>query len=632
MAKGSDNTFGESLEERQRRVDAILEKHRDWLDKREHEEDRADLSGMNLRDVSLREADLRGAILGNAQVYDADFYGTSLREIDLRNVEGLTECQLAGTDLSHAILPSEPPGIGKFGALDQIKDISVQARTLLWITIGACVFAVVTMSVANDAIILSHLGSTLLPVVNINVPIGMFFWCMPVVLLGLYLYLHFQLQYLWNGLAGLPSFFPDGVSLDERAYPLFLRSLVRIYVPLLKKHRPPQWWLQAYASVAAAWWLVPSTIFLFWIRYLRMHEMWVTLWHIAVLALSVWFGFATYGLSVHALSGRGGPAACAGVQDSKKSPQSPNSRGLAPAVAVLIFCSLVSLAVIRVENHGDLLRSCFYPTQETSKPISVSNGPSESIAQEGGLRQWIRRQICADLSFGEVSHKPDGWLGFREEDRKQLLGVKGALLKGVNLQGADGRGAFLVDATLVEADLQGADFSRADLRKSNLNGANLYRAKLRNAILMGAHLDGCCLRNADLKSVRLSALYILKTSSSEVCCLRTSLSFACLENANLFNADLDDAYLEGTSLKGADLGNAKLRDAVLKDADLSGAVLFDTDLSGADLSESKGLTDEQLKEACADRKPTLPGGMRVEKRCRRTDEVLQKKDRCRSCD
>jgi uncharacterized protein YjbI with pentapeptide repeats len=688
MATDNHSDYEETVGMDQRKLDSMLDMHRQWLESQEKDGVQADLSGKNLRGLSFRAADLKRAILQNAdlsgadlsnaqlneavlrgailkdsiidgaklrgaQVYDADLYGARLREVNLQNVEGLAECQLAGTDLLNCKLP---PDMGNWGSLEQIEDISVQARTLLWISIGACVFGVVTMSVTSDAVILSHIGSTLLPVVQINVPIGVFSFAMPVVLLGLYLYLHFQLQYLWNGLASLPSFFPDGVSLDERAYPLFLRSLVRLHVPLLKKHRPPQWWLQPYASIAVAWGLVPFTIILFWIRYLRMHEAGTTLWHILLLASAFWFGLTTYGLAVDTLGGKKRPEQWMCVQSDSKSVQRPHTlRNAAIAAVLLLLCSLVSGAAFCIEGEPSssfILRNlplcedlgcCFRQMLGLSPSSLECFGETQCApkktpaASDGGVvQQWIRHLLCADISFGAISHRPENWLLLRREERENLMGVKGALLTNVNLQGADGHGAFLADATLYRADLQGADFSGADLRKADLTQADMRRAKLRNVDLRGAHLDKCCLKHADLKRARLSRLSVPETPGSEkpppeTSSKLTSIFRADLECANLYKADLSEANCERSILSRANLQEAILGDANLKKAnlqgailrgvrlnnvDLDGATLQGADLSGADLSEAKGLTAEQIKKACGDEHTRLPSNIRIRlKRC-----------------
>ena len=98
------------------------------------------------------------------------------------------------------------------------------------------------------------------------------------------------LQRLWSGLAGLPAIFPDGRTLDQRAYPWLLTSLVGKYVPRLKEDRPPFSRQQVFLSVLTAWILVPGTIGWFWLRYLPLHDWWGTGFHIGLVALAVTAG------------------------------------------------------------------------------------------------------------------------------------------------------------------------------------------------------------------------------------------------------------------------------------------------------------------------------------------------------
>src|SRR5262249_25330085 len=94
------------------------------------------------------------------------------------------------------------------------------------------------------------------------------FLAAPFVLVGVYVYFHMYLLRLWELLGTLPARFPDGRALDEKAYPWLLTSLVRLYVPLLRKQRMPLWWLQVAISITTAWLLVPGTILLFLVPFL----------------------------------------------------------------------------------------------------------------------------------------------------------------------------------------------------------------------------------------------------------------------------------------------------------------------------------------------------------------------------
>jgi uncharacterized protein YjbI with pentapeptide repeats len=516
----------------------------------------SELIGCNLRKAVLRDSDFRGAKLKDAQLCDADLCGATLHEVNLTTAHGLVERQLAGTDLSNAELPA---GLGKFDALGKVTDVSVQARTLLWVTVGACLFALITMFITTDALIVAHSGLTLLPLVNINVPVFKFFLVWPLILLGLYMYLHFQLQYLWTALASLPSVFPDGVSLDERAYPLFLVGLVRWHIPILKKFRPPLYWSQGTAAIGAVWLLVPVTLFLFWLEYVRMHEWWGTGCHLVAFLITTGFGLVTYSSTARTLSGERNPMPCADEQKGRNRPRFGAMMLVVTvlAAAVVIICISLSVAAFR----GSLVNP-----------------------------EWLKPWFCVDFSYGEISHKPDDWLRLSEENPTKLSRiVKGALLSDVNLRGATGIGSFLVNATLDRAHLQWADLSYADLRACDLTRADLQHAQLLGSDLRGAHLTDAQLQRSYLKSAILS---------------EAILSGAKLNGTDLFGAELLDANLTGANLAKAILGNAKLNGA-----DFSGAWFQETVLHGADLSQAKNLDEKQLSGAFYDEDTKLPAGL-----------------------
>jgi uncharacterized protein YjbI with pentapeptide repeats len=576
----------------------------------------AELIGCNLRGAVLRDAHLRGAKLKDAQLCDADLCGAILHEVNLTNAHGLVESQFAGTDLSNAELPAD---LGKFVSLAKVADVSVQARTLLWVTLGACLFSIITMFVTTDSAIVARAGSAKVPVVEFNVPILVFFSLAPLVLLGLYLYLHFQLQYLWTGLASLPSVFPDGATLDERAYPLFLVGLVRWYVPILKKRRPPLCWLQVASSFASVWALVPVTLFLFWLRYARMHETWETIWHILVLMAATGLGAATYSLTVQTLGGERNPVSEAGEHgDRKRTPAGIGLRMAAIAGAfVVMICALVSIAAFK----GWMVNT-------------------------GYLREWT----SPDIRYGEISHKPDDWQHLSLMEAEELSRVvRGARLQGANLRGAKAYGSFFVNAELTGARLQKTDFSEADLRVSVLNGAHLQQAWLGGTDLSGASLEGAELQCANLKSAKLvkarlhnaklnganlygadlqkANLVEAELSTDAACCAAlTKIAFpngdcaktilcgaqlqgADLTGAKLQQADLGYCQMQGASLQDANLTRAKLRKADLNNVDFSGAWFQETELQGADLSQAKNLDEKQLSGASYDGDTKLPPGL-----------------------
>jgi hypothetical protein len=156
--------------------------------------------------------------------------------------------------------------------------------------------------------------------------------------------------------------------------------------------------------------------------------------------------------------------------------------------------------------------------------------------------------------------------------------------------------------TIVVPDADFVDDAKLDtmdqtlsLRGRDLRGAVLVRTDMRKADFTGAILDG-----ADLSSGRFDeARFYCATRDSPKC---TSLVNATLDNASLKGAKLHDAHLEGASLRGAKLHLADLTDAHLQAAnldeaqlhlarlnrsDLRGASLKRSHLHGADLSEAQ---------------------------------------------
>ena len=103
-------------------------------------------------------------------------------------------------------------------------------------------------------------------------------------------------------------------------------------------------------------------------------------------------------------------------------------------------------------------------------------------------------------------------------------------------------------------------------------------ADLRDARLMGADLSCAMLTDADLSGTRLD------------------------------DANLSGAWLDGANLSGARLGGANLSGADLWSTNLSGAFLVpgsDDEEDETGWKPAKGLTQESLNSACADKPPQL---------------------------
>lgn len=469
----------------------------------------ADLRSANLQRANLRGSDLQQAKLLNTKLRDAD-----LQDANLAETTGLLAGQLGGANVCGAKLPGE---IRNFDGLKGVEEVSKHAGNLLFSLLLVCVYSWLTVATTTDALLLTNSASSPLPIVGAAVPIVAFYLAAPFFLLGLYIYLHLNLQRLWEGLAELPAVFPDGRPLDKKAYPWLLNGLVCAYLPRLKKYRPPLSRVQVGISVLVAWWLGPLTVLLFWARYLRRHDWPATVLLVALLTASISAAIMLYRLAATTLSGESRKLRT--LKEALKDPSSYKRCVLILGVAA-VFC-LFSFGAI------EGIRADFAP--------ATPDSPLTTNLKAADPRLWVPRALMflgynpfADLREVDVSVRPSNWTGQKDDE---IALVKRARLRGKNLRYADAYRAFLV-----AADLNGANLQGAYLFQTNLRGADLMWADLQEAFLSEADLQAANLQRANLRAVDLSG--------------------ANLKQARMEGAILKETSLEGTDLRGADLTDA----------------------------------------------------------------------------
>ena len=545
-----------------------------------------DLTGIDLRAVNLTNAVLRGAKLGkgsllwNANLSGADLYGANLRGADLQDVNfsgadlfqadlresnlqgadlsaakgGLLSKQLAGSDLTGAKLP-EP--LGKlYESLSSVKEISDSAQKLFLALLAGCLYSWLTIAQTTDVELITNRATTPLPIIQAAIPIVGFYVVAPLILLCLYFYFHFYLQKLWEELGSLPAVFTDGRLLHNRTDPWLLNDLVRSHFIKLKDGRPFLSYFQAWVSVVLAWWLVPVTLFLFWGRYLRRHDLFWTVFHALLLALAIVSAVRLYRIAGETL--RGNERIVFRWKDVVKSRSSYIRALLAIAIsAALIVISLGAILGIPVPDP--ISRAQGFPT---------NHPPQAWVPEAMGL---VGYRPFADLTDADVSIKPSNWTGKKDEE---LDLVKGAKLEFRDLHGAWAQNAFLAKADLSEANLEEANMSYADLRQSDFGRANMVGAHLFEARMDGATMNFASLDGADLINAHLS---------------RASFHGAFMRNAYFLGADLSHAILHDAYLRAAQFGNANLTEADLQGADLTDAFL-NAEIKHADFRHAIGLT------------------------------------------
>jgi kumamolisin len=506
----------------------------------------ADLSRIPLANADLTCADLRAAKMASSNLEGTDLRKADLRGTDLGSTIGLLPDHLAGSDLTRAKLPE---ALGEFfKELKAAKEISDNAQKLFIAMLAACLYSWLTIAATTDANLVTNRASSPLPIIQVSIPIVNFFVVAPILLAGVYFYCHFYLQKLWEELGSLPAFFPDGRPLQSRADPWLLSDLVRSHLAKLRPNRPFLSYLQSWLSALLAWWSVPITLLLFWLRYLPRHAIGGTIFHASVAATSIAGGLFLHRLAADTLRG----SDRRNFEWRRALLQPRAYRVLAVAIASAVGLVVISLGAINGPRTGVSGRDCW--------------------RQAGGPETWVPRTMkffhyspFADIGAADLALKPANWTS-----KDDLEKVQGLLLYRADLRYADLKSVFLPVSVLTDARLEGADLLAADLRQSQFISAHLEKADLAGADLRDANLSGTDLSGA-------------------------SLIEANLEDADLTGADLTYADFSGAKgLTAAQIESAKNGSkAYFDDQTLLSALESTKDFQGYDVDK---LVKEQQRE------------------------------------
>lgn len=262
---------------------------------------RADLSNANLFEANLRGADLAVTSVEDTIFLNTNLQDTRLYRVDFRTTTGLLASQLAGSDLSGARLPDE---VLIYDGLKNVEETAKSAGFLFTVTLLICAYAWLAIANIQAASFVSKAAGIPLPIVNTQIPVTGLFQVVPFILLGIYVYFLLNLQNMWVALSDLPAVFPDGRTIDRRAYPWLMVGIVRYHFVRLKKSRHLVYKFQDLLTIFLAWWVVPLTLTIFWLRYLSVHDLAGTIVHVIFIIAAAVIGFAFYRLAVATLERR----------------------------------------------------------------------------------------------------------------------------------------------------------------------------------------------------------------------------------------------------------------------------------------------------------------------------------------
>ena len=629
-ANSGDESIGISLID----LAEILDQHKQWVESGGETGVKADLCGINLAKADLTGvnlqgahlhrvnlagadlsmANLRGASLVRANLQNTNLLGTELRGTNLMGAnlygaDGLWFGRLGGTNLFDAVLPDS------ISAVDSSKAIGDATKTARWfyfLMVGVSVICCLLIAFTSDVRLL--LNSSALPIARLGnlLPMTGLYLGGPLVLVALSLRFHFLLLRLWGSMAALPSVFPDGQTLEKDG-PWYLMGLVRRHFRWQGESRSAMTVFETVVSTALAYWIVPATLFFFWLRYLTRQDFRGTLLHVALMTISV--AMATSVPFVVSRVLRPGDI------------RLPKSKNILLKILGTTRAALATGCILFVISVG-VNRGL--PSDHTA---AASESPADPRRWAAMVFQSVGYRPYAELTEATLSTPLPLGAAWTDETVQQ---ISGAHLNQMNLRFARAYHAFLVNAKLWRANLEGAYLSEADLRGGNLRetllrsavfdrahlshavlvsasaeGANFAAADLRfsdlsygtfeNAVLSNARLSGASLYAVNLQNAQLLRTDLSRTDMRDTRLEHAVLSFANLEQTDLSSARLGEANLTGAQLKGAILLDADLKKADLRGAYLTGAILRGVELDGANLAgaDLRGATGITALQVCS---------------------------------
>jgi uncharacterized protein YjbI with pentapeptide repeats len=524
----------------------------------------ADLHDANLRSADLLLADLRDACMVRADLEDACLVGANLEGANLEGASletamGLVPRQLAGANLRDALLA---PSLMEFEAQTAFVRASQHAFRYFSAMMASSLISWLMIWKTRDAQLLTD--SSIIPFLHSRtaaaaLPTAESYLIVPFGIFILYIVFHFHLQKLWDAVQELPAIFPDGHTLGDEE-PGIIVGLLRTHFRWMNPDPSSTRFVERGISLVLAYWIVPTTLLLFWARYLTRQEMHGTILQALLTVLAT-------GVGLYATTKVGRPQERWALDKKWSERITAKLTAMSPvkAAAVLgLVLMLLSLGTV------------------TGVPHELSRAPQYGRLN---IRRWVPSALWglgfdpyADLTEGAISTRPKQ----QSLPDDQVAYVDGARLNNVDFRYAQAYGLFLANAHLWRADFQGAFLSEADLRgadlgQSNLRYAVLDQARMGHVNLDRSNLEGADLRRADLREANLSYCSLVKAI----------LVDARLDGASLYNSRLDSAQMTRADLEKADLRDSYLGDAHLDHVDFRGAYLWSAKLPGADLGSSQ---------------------------------------------
>lgn len=145
----------------------------------------------------------------------------------------------------------------------------------------------------------------------------------------------------------------------------------------------------------------------------------------------------------------------------------------------------------------------------------------------------------------------------------------------------------LSERSFRNSQISSAYFYEARLQRTDFSGSNLWNTDFRAVTMFDSYLQGAFMNLASFQQANLQRTRFHGASMLQIRLEGTQMQKAELLGVKLMNGRLDGADLPEASLVGSNLSGAHFRGALLRGADLRGADLTGAQLQGADLRQAK---------------------------------------------
>ncbi|MBY2919649.1 pentapeptide repeat-containing protein [Rhizobium leguminosarum] len=456
--------------------------------------------------------------------------------------------------------------LDRLGKAKAALDSATSQSKGLWFTfLSVCAYLTITIGAVThrDLLLANPLK---LPLIDIGVPMGAFFWIAPILLILIHAYLLLHLKLMADNIRDWEQIFQ--ILKKKAAMNEFHETELRMQLPnylLVQSLSGVKFPRQKAIDISLSL-VIVSTVVLFpmaillmtLIQFLPYQSEILTWTHRSAIVTDIVLLFFMWPMI---MTPAGAPA--------RNSPLAYFA-----AFLTIWFSTVIATFPGETMHHSSGLGISWMREKLFEGKLNEVNGRPTSIFSN---RVVITHQRLVDIDEGN-SPSIDPVLSLRGRR------LNYAVFVGSDLRRADFSAASLIGADFSFANLDGAIFDRTwiDVTWRNLGGPHhVALADLRGSSFLGAKLNGASFWGAELQGSQFWGSEMRGVILDAAILTPTFMFMADLTGASLKDTQLDASYLSGANFSGARIENAMMDAGVFNAADFTAATIINTKMRQA---------------------------------------------------